>query len=274
MDKHEKVWYGSVKEICNQFGIAVEEKKNVDEEDSLKIQKMKPDLILSAGWRRLIPSSVFKIPKFGTVNLHDGLIPAYRGFAPINWAIINGENEAGITTHFIDEGMDTGAIILQKKVSIGLSDTSFDVYTKLLSLSSELLLDTIRLVETGKAKPVFKTGSEGGFFCARRFPDDGKINWDRDRMSIYNLIRALSDPYPNAFCLYNGDKIHIKKAKLVEDDYRGLPGRICSITNEGVIVTCGTNHKINQGLLIMEIGVNGKKMKAKDFFNKLWENLE
>jgi methionyl-tRNA formyltransferase len=274
MDPKEKVWYPSVKDECKKLNLSVEEKLSISDQDLEKIKKINPDLILSVGWRRLLPSIVFTIPKFGTVNLHDSLIPNYRGFAPINWAIINGETHAGITTHFIDEGIDTGNIILQIPVTIDIDETAFDVYKKLLKLSPQLILDTLDMIETGHVKPNKEKNPNRGFFCSRRFPDDGKINWKMHRLTIYNLIRALSDPYPNAFCYFKDTKILIKKAKLTNDDFRGTPGRISSINNEGVIVTCGIDHKQNQGLLITEIQVQDSKLHPKELFTKLWENLE
>jgi len=274
MDKHETVWYNSVKNECDKLSIKVVEKNSVNDDDSETIKKLNPDLILSIGWRRLLPKSIFKIPKFGTVNLHDSLIPFYRGFAPINWAIINGENETGITTHFIDEGIDTGNIILQKKIMIDFKDNAFEVYQKLLKLSPQLIIETLQLIEHGKIKPNKQKNSEDGFFCSRRFPNDGKINWHLDRISVYNLIRALCDPYPNAFFNYNDKKIFIKKAELSKEDFRGPPGRITAISDGGITVTCGTNHKENQGLVITEISVQDSILHPKNFFNKLWENLE
>jgi methionyl-tRNA formyltransferase len=207
------------------------------------IKKIQPDLIISAGWRKLISKEVFSIPRFGAINIHDGLLPKYRGFAPINWCIINGEKEAGITTHYIDEFADTGNILLQKKAPIKENDTAFDIYNKLLELSQELILETLSLVESSPEKNRDQKTMEKGFFCSRRFPDDGRINWNLDRTEIYNLIRALSDPYPNAFCYHDTKKIKIVKAKLSNEDFRGPFGRICSIQDNGIIVTCGTNPK-------------------------------
>lgn len=274
MDKNETVWYDSVKKLCDQNKIPVDEKINISKIEVEKIKKISPDLILSVGWRRLLPNSILSIPKYGSINMHDGLIPKYRGFAPINWAIINGETEAGITTHFIDAGIDTGSIIMQKKISINFEDTAYDVYNRLLELSSNLLLETLSLVDSKQVKPINQTLHNQGFFCSRRFPSDGRIDWANNRLEVYNLIRALSDPYPNAFCYYHKEKVLIKQAKLIEQDYRGPPGRICSIFDSGIVITCGKNYKENQALLITKIGVNGSTKAPNEFFTHLWENLE
>jgi methionyl-tRNA formyltransferase len=272
MDPHEKVWYGSVKTKCLEQDLNVEERKNLIENDVELIKRLRPDLILSVGWRKLIPKSVLDMPKYGSINLHDGLIPKYRGFAPINWAIINDEKEVGLTLHYIDETADTGDILLQRKIPIDPEDTATTVYNKLLDLTPKMISDILSQIESNSIKPQPQKKLEG-FFCARRFPEDGKIDWTDDRETIYNLIRALSDPYPNAYCYLDGQKIYIKKAKLSASDYRGKPGRICSINEEGVVVTCGSNHKENQALLITEIGIDKKLYKPNEFFKKLWLQL-
>ena len=273
MDKHEKVWYDSVKEKCDSLKIPVTEKTSITNSDINEIKSINPDLIFSVGWRRLLPESIFQIPKFGIFNLHDSLIPKYRGFAPINWAIINGENETGLTIHYIDKGIDTGDILLQKKIDIKLQDTAFDIYKKLLDISSDMMHEIIIQIENNKLNPQSQSNMQKGFFCCRRFPRDGKINWNEDRSKTYNLIRASSDPYPNAFFFFEDKKYYVKKAVLLHDDFRGPAGRICSITKDGIIVTCGSDSTKNQAILISEISHNDKIFNPSDIFDKLWEEL-
>jgi methionyl-tRNA formyltransferase len=273
MDKNEKVWYDSLSLECKKAGIPYEEKKSLNENDIKKIQELNPDLILSMGWRRLLPSSIFKIPKFGTINFHDGLIPKYKGFAPINWSIINGENETGLTSHYIDASADTGDIIHQERISISNNETAFDVYKKLLKFTQPMLKNILQDIKENKINSISQKTLHSGFFCSRRFPDDGKIDWTQNRIRIYNLVRALCDPYPNSFFYLDDTKIYVKKAKLSEDDFRGPPGRLCTISDDGIIVTCGKNHQENQSLLITEIQVNNKILHPKDFFKNLWIDL-
>ena len=272
-DKNEKVWYSSVEESCKKNDIPFSICTKIEKDDSEKIRNLKPDLIMSIGWRRLIPKSVFQIPRFKTINLHDGLLPQYRGFAPINWAIINGETEIGVTIHYIDESADTGDIILQKQITIDNEKTAKEAYDELLDLSSTMIHQTIELIENGNVVTKKQKPNEG-FFCSRRFPEDGKINWNESRTDIFNLIRALSDPYPNAYCNFNEKIIHIKKARLTDQDFRGPPGRICSINDDGIVVTCGMDFKKNQGLLISQISINNQIINPKDFFTKLWSKVE
>ncbi|MDE2590562.1 MAG: methionyl-tRNA formyltransferase, partial [Patescibacteria group bacterium] len=252
MDKHEKSWYESVKEECERNNIPVTERTKLTEEDSRSIRTLSPDIIFSVNWRRLIPKSIFEIPKHRTLNIHAGALPKYRGYAPIHWAMINGEKNAVVTVHYVDESADTGDIVLQKKVPIEIKDDIISTYNKALALAPELILKSLSLIESGKVRPINQKNKKG-FFCGRRFPEDGRINWMEELIEVYNLIRASSDPFPNAFCFHNNKKIHVKRVELVSDDVRGVPGRICVIRNDGVIVTCGNNHKKNQALLITEI---------------------
>jgi len=271
MDKNEKIWYDSVEELCLKNNIPVTKRTSLKDEDISMIQNLKPDLILSLSWRRLLPKSIFSIPHLGAINLHDGMLPKYRGFAPINWAVINNEKEAGITLHFIDETPDTGKIILQDKVQIDPNDTAKNVYDKLLSKTPDLILKLLSLIDS-KDIPEHPQSLSEGFFCARRFPNDGKINWSHSRLKIFNLIRALSDPYPNAFCYYNDSKIFIKKAILIEEDYRGLSGTVCSIKENGIIITCGNDHSSNQAILLTEIEDESGETNPLKIF-KLWKKL-
>jgi methionyl-tRNA formyltransferase len=271
MDKNEKVWYDSVKEKCITNNIPVSERISINDEDVSFILNLKPDLILSLGWRRLLPNSIYSFPSYGTINLHDGLLPKYRGFAPINWALINNEKEAGLTFHYIDDSADTGNIILQTKTKIEKNDTAKNVYDKLLAKIPDFILKLFSLVESNNIPTIHQTSSEG-FFCARRFPEDGKINWNQDRLKIFNLIRALSDPYPNAFFIYDDEKFFIKTAVLFEEDFRGEFGKICAILKNGIIITCGNDYSSNQAILLSEIEDSSGKKIPFDFF-KLWKKF-
>lgn len=272
MDKNEKIWFGSVKEECEKNNIPVKEKTKLEENDERFIKKLNPDIIFSLNWRRLLPKSIYEIPKNGTINIHAGYLPKYRGFAPINWAIINGEKEIAVTAHYIDETADTGDIVTQKKIDVRLEDSATDVYNYALNILPKVIVETISNIESG-IKPKSQKNVKG-FLCVKRFPEDGRINWILDRFQVYNLIRALSDPFPNAFCFFDGTKILVRKAKLMDDDYRGPPGGVYNISEEGIVVTCGNNHKENQAILITEIAVNNKTMNPKDYFKKLWAKLE
>ena len=269
-DKNEKVWYGSVKDECIKNNIKILERVKLTLDDINMVKNLDPDIIFAINWRRIIPTPVLKIPKYCSLNIHAGSLPRYAGFAPINWAIINGEKEIGITVHEMEEKADAGGVVIQKKIDVGINDTAKDVFDKVLKLYPEMIIKSLEFISKGK-KP-FKQNKSENFFVTKRFPKDGRINWSQNRIKIHNLIRALVDPFPNAFCYFNGEKIFIKKAELLKDDIRGMPGRICAISEKGFIVTCGTNYEMNQGLLVTEIATEKETLKPKEFF-KLWDDL-
>jgi methionyl-tRNA formyltransferase len=273
MDKHEKVWYESVVDICTKNNIPILEKTKTDEEIFNLIKSMCPDLILCLGWRRLIPKTIFEFPIHGTINFHDGLLPEYRGFAPVNWCIINDEKFSGITAHYLDDDVDTGDIILQEKVPINDDDTAKMVYEKLLEIYPNFLINLLDKITSKNINKKIQNRLDG-FTCSRRFPHDGKINWNDDRKKIHNLIRALSYPYPNAFFISDDKKFFINKSCLLEEDFRGPSGRICKITSDGIVILCGTDHTKNQALEITELVLDEKIVNPSTIFKKLWLDLE
>jgi len=272
MDKNEKKWFKSVQEESGKSKLLIKERITLHERDFEYIKKLQPDVILSVGWRRIFPNTLLKIPRIVALNVHASLLPKYKGFAPINWAILMGEKETGITVHVMDEKVDSGEIIIQKKVRILDEETAYDIYQKIIKILPKVIIDSLKKVES--KKNFSQQNRNSGFIVTKRFPLDGKINWKRDRYIIYNQIRALSDPYPNAFCTYNNEKILIKESKISKEDYRGMPGRICNISSSGVIVTCGEDFSQNQGLLIIKIEVHSKIVKANKYFTKIWKDLQ
>jgi len=283
MDPNDTVWYNSVKKKCEEYKISVSERTTLQNEDIERIEEMKPDVLFSINWRRLISKKLINIPKHGCINIHPSLLPKYRGISPLNWAVLNGEKETGVTVHYIDESADTGDIIIQKKIPILFEDTTADIYQKALNIYPELLTETIEMIRNGCVKPINQKTLEAGFFVSKRFPNDGKIFWNFDRLKIYNLIRGLCDPYPNAFFIYNGETFHVKEAKLSEIDFRGPPGRVCAINDKEMVVTCGTDHSRNQGLTITKIVLAPQhtfsflpenEINIKEKFTKLWINLQ
>ena len=273
MDKNEKVWYNSVIDACKKYNIPVKEKTVLDDDDFNFIKNLNPELIISLNWRRLIPKNIYQLPIKGTINIHAGKLPEYRGFAPINWALINGETEIGITAHYLEDTPDTGDIVHQEIIPVENNNNAFDVYQKALDVLPKVILKSVTNIENDNVNVISQKNLQG-FLCVKRFPEDGKINWSQNRINIHNLIRALSDPFPNAFCFHKGDKILIKKSKLLENDIRGSPGRVYAIRKDGIIVTCGMEYDKNQALLITEISVNEKVMNPKEYFQTLWTTLE
>ena len=178
------------------------------------IASLNADLIVVCGYKYIIPKEVFTLPKFGTTNIHPSYLPVHRGQHVINWAIINGENETGVTIHFIDEGIDTGDIILQKKVPILFEDTAKTLHDKIYREACELLIYLLNCVASGKQIKRKKQDATKASYLKPRVPEDGRINWDKSGLEIYNLIRALVKPWPGAYSCIRGKKIIIWSAEF------------------------------------------------------------
>jgi methionyl-tRNA formyltransferase len=232
-----------------------------DEEFIDEIKALEPDLIIVVAFR-ILPKAIFKIPKFGSINLHASLLPKYRGAAPINWAIINGERETGVTTFFLQEKVDTGSVILQNKIDINADDTAGTMHDKLMQLGAETVIATVDLIEnSGGSPPVFKQNNSEASPAPKIFKDDCRINFDESVDKVYDFIRGLS-PYPGAFTEHNGKIIKIfSTVKSHWDSLKG-PGRFF-IKEGGLYVSC-----LNEFLEITELQIEGKRrMNVQEFLN-------
>ena len=224
------------------------------------IKELKPELAVVATFR-ILPKEVFNIPKFGTVNIHASMLPEYRGAAPINWAIIRGETETGLTIFFINEEIDKGGIVLQKKMLIGEDETFGVIYQRLSAESPELLMEFIELIQSGNIKIIPQ--KEGIFKKAPKIkPNHLIIDWSKSAVDVHNLIRGLS-PHPGAYTTYKEKRFKIIKSKIFANNKTECnPGSVhISDLKDGLIVNTG------KGMIqILEIMREGKrKMPIKNF---------
>jgi len=210
----------------------------------------------------MLSQEILKIPVSGAYNLHGSLLPAYRGRAPVNWAIINGEKKTGVTLHHMIEKPDAGDIVGQKAVDIEFEDTARILYDKLCIAATEMLAEVLPLIREGRAPRIRQDVTKGSYYGGRR-PDDGRIDWGRSAVSIYNLIRAVTDPYPGAFGFLPGaGKILIWWA-FPQEKRRShqTPGRIV-IEGEDVFVSTGDGR-----LKLVDIEVEGLRGKRDQIFD-------
>jgi len=222
------------------------------------LASLRPDLFVVVAFR-ILPPQVFSIPAMGAFNLHASLLPKYRGAAPINWAIINGERESGVTTFFLQEKVDTGSIILQARVAIPETMTAGELHDTLADVGAEIVLQTVRLVELGKAQPRKQDDSLSSP-APKIFKEDCRIDWNKPAVSVNNFIRGLS-PHPAAWTVHDGIMLKVYRSEWSE--YRiqktepgkiaALGGKLCVATGDGTIS-------------ILEIQQEGKKrMGAEEF---------
>ncbi|MGA2667905.1 MAG: methionyl-tRNA formyltransferase [Ignavibacteria bacterium] len=235
-----------------------------DKSFSDKIQELSPDLIVIVAFR-ILPREVFTIPKFGSINLHASLLPKYRGAAPINWALINGEKETGVTTFFLKERVDTGNIIMAEKCSISDDDDAGTLHDKLALLGANTLMSTLNLLEmTNGNVPVYEQSEALYTRAPKIFKEFCKINWDNSARTLYNFIRGLS-PYPTAFTHHNGKILKIFRTLCSSKD---MGSTLIHLAPGTVEIRDGKMHVIcNDGFIeILEIQLEGKKrMSVSEF---------
>lgn len=228
-DPHEEQYHPRVTELAKAHNIPLFYSNEVKSADyAAVLQKIKPDVAFAIGWRYLITEDAYTIPPKGTLIIHDSLLPAYRGFAPMNWAIINGETKTGVTLFHIAEGVDCGPIVDQMTTDISLQDTAATLDEKVIALYEEIIAKNLPTLASGRARSVPQDESRASYTC-KRTPDDGIIDWQQSALQIYNLIRACTHPFPGAFTSLRGKQIFIWEAELPaqQDHYIGnIPGRI------------------------------------------------
>ena len=201
------------------------------------LQKSGIDLIIVCGYKFIIPKEIFSIPINGTINIHPSLLPRYRGQHVINWAIVNGESETGISLHFMEETLDTGAIVIQKAVPIHFEDTAKDLHDRLYSEACSLLIKVIRDIEQGRSLEGKVQDSSVATFFKPRKPEDGHIDWDKSSFEIYNLIRALSKPWPGAFTYIHGHKVIIREAHIGPSQLESAHGKVINADDQYIAVS-------------------------------------
>lgn len=249
-----------VKRAAQDWGIPIFTPDDLSDESFIaELKKLPADLFVVVAFR-ILPVSVFTIPLLGTINLHASLLPEYRGAAPINWAIINGEIETGVTTFFIEEKVDTGEWILQRKVPIAEDETAGELHDRLCRLGADVLLETVDLIEQGKAPRIKQQGEVTKAPKIKR--ETCRIDWTNDCISIYNLIRGLS-PFPRAFSIFKGEEFKILGSKIesFEADHNASPGEIIEVERDRFLVATGSGV-----LAIMEVQPeNRRKMTTSEY---------
>jgi len=233
-DAHEEIWWRSCIELAEKRGIPVHFDENV-ESAGATIASLTPGVIYSFSYRHLIPDSVLAHAPLGAFNLHPSLLPAYRGRAPVNWVLANGERETGVTLHHMVARADAGDIVGQRAIAIDDADTALSLYRKLVPLGVELVTEMHPKIVAGTA-PRRKMDLTKGSYFGRRRPEDGRIDWQWPARRIFNLVRAVTHPYPGAFCFVGGRKLMIWEARVgSESGSYGAPGLVVRDRPDGAV---------------------------------------
>ena len=231
----QKIKYSAVKEYALEHQLHLLQPTNLKDEDFLaELKSIKANLQVVVAFR-MLPEVVWKLAKLGTFNLHASLLPNYRGAAPINWAIINGETKTGVTTFFIDDKIDTGAMILSKETPISISENAGVLHDRLMDLGCEAVTETLSLIEKGLVQTTIQEDSSEIKTAYKLNKDNCKIDFTKSGIEIYNLIRGLS-PYPSAWCTIldrdNEWSVKMYEAKLVLENHNNAIGSILTTKKE------------------------------------------
>lgn len=260
----------SIQEYCRENAICLDI-LNGRCDLTKSVSKFNPNLCIVMGWYYIIPEELINHVRGGFIGIHNSLLPAHRGFAPVVWSIIAGDKKTGFSVFSFNKGMDTGDIWFQEEVSIDENDYVSDVLGNLDERIYAFFDKYYKDILSGKLLPQ-KQSADGISYGARRCPEDGIIDWSKPAKEIYNFIRAQSKPYPGAYSSYKGQKIIILKSELFPYRIQGNPGQIGLINNEtnDVVIVCGSN----TGLIIKEIEQNGTNVSVVKIFNSLKYKLE
>ena len=245
----QKIKYSAVKEFALTNNLTLLQPTNLKDETFLsELKALNANLQIVVAFR-MLPKVVWEMPSLGTFNLHASVLPNYRGAAPINWAIINGESKTGVTSFFIDDKIDTGAMILSSEIEIGETENAGQLHDRLMDLGSKTVIDTLKLIEKGNVTTVIQTESADIKTAYKLNKENCKIDWTKSAVEINNLIRGLS-PYPAAWCFF-GDKneewnVKIYEATVISEDHTFSVGQlICTKKQMKIAVTNGFIQVLN-----------------------------
>ncbi|MCP4872819.1 MAG: methionyl-tRNA formyltransferase [Proteobacteria bacterium] len=223
------------------------------------IEALDLDLAVVIAYGRILTTRLLEAPRFGCVNVHASLLPAYRGAGPIQWAIIRGETETGITTMWMEEGLDTGPMLLRRAIPIGDEDTAGTLGGKLSQLGADLLVETVQTLKAG-ALTATQQSEEGLSHAPLLSKDDGRLNWSRPARELASLVRGVA-PWPGAWCGFRGDTLKVHAAVAIDAWEDAAAGSVLRVDDDGVLVRCGDG-----GLLLTRLQPPGRKAQdAADF---------
>lgn len=242
-----------VKECALNLGYEVYQPETLKSDEAFSyLESYDADLFIVVAYGQILSERVLNLPKFGCINVHASLLPKYRGAAPIQWSIINGETKTGVTTMFMNKGLDTGDMILKSEIAIEKFDTAETLHDKLAALGAETLIKTVNLFETNS---VIREKQEDSLSCYAPMinKDTAKIDFNKKAEEIFNLVRGMNS-YPYAITTYENKMMKVISCDVINKTYDGINGEIIDINNDGITVKCGTD-----AILIKEIQMEGKK---------------
>ena len=242
-----------VKEISLQHGVKVFEPENIKDEAFIRdLRELDPEIAVVVAFGQILPTEILKLPRKGCINIHASLLPKYRGAAPIQRAIINGEKKTGISIIQMDKGMDTGDLLSVEGVAIGVEETAGELQERLARIGTQCLIRTMGEIESGRVAPKPQNNSEASYAPMLK-KEEGRIDWRRPAEEIGNQIRGMN-PWPVTFSALDGKGFRIFRARRDAKNAEGRPGEVLEARGEGIRIQTGEGH-----LLLLEVQLEGRK---------------
>ncbi len=247
-----------VKELAERYGLPVLQPVRVRAPEFIEqMRSLAPDLVVVVAFGQILPKSLLEIPRYGCINVHASLLPRYRGAAPLNWCIINGETETGVTTMLMDAGLDTGDMLVKRVTPIDPEEDSRSLHDRLSVLGAEALDETLELLAAGRLSPE-KQDDSLSCYAPMLKKEDGLIDWKLEPVAVKNLVRGMN-PWPGAFTYLDGKLV--KVFRVATGEGRGVPGTVLTADRDGIAVACGGG-----SVILLELQLEGKKrLPVRDF---------
>ncbi len=248
------VTYSPVKEKALEYNLPVYQPIKARDPEFVEILKeIAPDVIVVVAFGQILPKSILDIPPYGCINVHASLLPKYRGAAPIQWAVINGDEISGVTTMYMGEGLDTGDMILKQEVVLDKEETGGSLFDKLTTIGADLLVETLVQLENGTAVRTPQDHSQAGEYARMLDKHMGNIDFTKEAVVIERLIRGLN-PWPSAYTTLDGKTLKVWKADVMDKEFEAAPGEIVEITKDCFVIQTGKG-----ALKVKELQLEGKK---------------
>ena len=255
-----KIKVSPIKGVALENHLSLFQPVKINRDESVEIIKsLSPDLVIVAAFGQIISQRILDIPRFGSINVHASLLPKYRGAAPINWVIIRGEKETGVTTMLMDKGLDTGNILLQRKLEIFPEENAGELHDRLAFLGAEVLRETVERLKQGGLTSSKQEESEASYAPPLE-KEDGVIDWEKPAEKIYDHIRGMN-PWPGAFTYLEGKILKIFQAKKIIQGFPHEPGKVVKTSDEGILVETGEGH-----ILLTEVQLENHKRMSSELF--------
>lgn len=257
-----------IKELAKAHNIPVLQPERLSKSPEIveQLRSYDADVIVMVAFGQILKKNVLTLTKYGVINIHASLLPKYRGAAPINWAIINGETKTGITTMFTEAGVDTGPMLLKRETAITQDMTSEDLASELSQIGADLLIETLNLLRNGELNPIRQDDSQASL-APMMDKTTGHVDWSKDNRDIHNLVRGLL-PWPTAYATYEGTPVKLLKTKISDSSSGGNRPGVIRVEGEKVFVSCGESGK--QSLELIDVQpANKPRMSARSWTNGL-----